>query len=197
MKAKYLIINALILLFAIQSNAQTIIEDSSVQLYQEKLPLISIRKNVPLFTISIITGYYLLGANANEYHIGNRSFLSSKKLKPVLSILNDSEVDNLYTSHRNLKPVSLGLTSLGLVVYIGGIAKSYSTVYNIQANNETKSGVDELIVSGGILFIAGVITRIISFSNLHKSVNRYNQLRNPVNLGISSSGIGIGLTINF
>jgi hypothetical protein len=48
-----------------------------------------------------------------------------------------------------------------------------------------------------MIFLSGVAIRIISFSNLHKSVNRYNQLRNQINLGASSSGIGLGLIMNF
>lgn len=196
MKPKYLIIIALIFIFAIQSNAQTIIKDSSIRLYQDSLPPISIKKNIPLFAISIITGYYLLGANANEYYIGNKSFTSNRELKPYLEVIKDEEVNNLYQSHRNLRPVYFGLNSVGMVVYIAGIAKSFSKVFS-QTNYNDSNKPNELIVGGILMIAGGVITRIVSFSNLHKSVNRYNQLRTPINLGASSSGIGLGLTKSF
>ena len=198
MKPKCLLIIVLISLPAIQSYAQMIVKDSSIQTFQESLPPITIKKNIPLFTISIITGYYLFGANANEYFVGNQNFLSNRTLKPYLEAVNDKEVNYFYQTHRDLRPVYFGLTSIGTVVYIVGISKSISKSFSSnQMSNNDSNKPNELIIGGGMLIIGGIVTRIISFSNLRKSVNRYNQLRNPINLGASSSGIGFGVIMSF
>ena len=144
-----------------------------------------------------MSGYYIYGANANEYFVGNQSFLSNRKIKPYLEAINDKEVNNLYQTHRDLRPVYFGLASLGTVVYFAGIVKSISKSFSNQTNINDSNKPNELIIGGGILIIGGIVTRIISFSNLRKSVNRYNQLRNPINLGASSSGIGLGVTMSF
>lgn len=189
------------LLFAIQSNAQTILKDSSIRLYQDSLPPLKIKKSTGLTFLAIYSGAFIFGATANQYYVRNKKSLSNLSFKPYLFATEDDAVIDSYNTHRNLRPIYFTITAIGGMMYVVGMGQSYANsfglIFSFGSYYKKYENATTFLIGGAGIIIAGAITRIISFSNLHKSVNRYNQLRKPINLGASSSGIGLGLTVSF
>jgi hypothetical protein len=160
----------------------------------DSMPEIKIKKNIPLLILAIYTGYYIFGANANEYHVGNKTYFGVKKLAPYILRTNDDEAITLYGRHRQTRPIYIGLMAGGYVVTIAGLIASINNSFGRKRNS---SG-EEYFYAGLGMMAGSIAVRIYSFKSLRKSVNRYNDLRKiSYNLQPSSSSLGLSFSVGF
>jgi hypothetical protein len=160
----------------------------------DSLPEIKIKKNLPLLILAIYTGYYIFGANANEYHVGNKTYFGVRRLAPYILKTNDDTVIDLYGKHRQTRPIYIGLMVGGYTLTIVGLIYS---IGNSFGRRQTYSG-EEYLYAGLGMMAGSIAVRINSFRNLRKSVTRYNDLRSiSYNLKPSSSSLGLSFSVGF
>lgn len=160
----------------------------------DSLPEIKIKKNIPLLILAVYTGYYIFGVNANEYHIGSKTYFGVRRLAPYILKTNDDIAIDLYGKHRQTRPIYVGLMIGGYAMTIVGLIYS---INNSLGRRQAYSG--EGYIYAGLGMMAGSIAvRISSFRNLRKSVTRYNDLRKiSYNLQPSSSCLGLSFSVGF
>jgi hypothetical protein len=171
----------------------------------DSFPTIIIKKNITLQILGIYpTMAWFMGGSCNNYIIGKEKYLNPTPMKPYFDKLGDSEVINDYQQHRDLKPIYLTGYGAGMFLYIYGIGKNISKVFQPQIVGQTpdivNNGKDEIYAGLGIM-LASTVIRIISFSHLHKATNRYNSLisrpKTSFDLKPSQEGLGLGLRMSF
>jgi hypothetical protein len=159
----------------------------------DSLPEIKMKKNLILFILAIYTNVFYYGANANEYKVGDKTYLAVKKLAPYMLATNDEETIRYYGRHRFKRPIYMGLFAAGGVVSLVGFGNSSSNFRTGQ-----RLAVQEYIYAGLGMMAASVVIRINAFRNLRKSVNKYNSLRSiSYNLKPSSSSLGLSFSVGF
>lgn len=168
----------------------------------DSFPKITIKKNPPLFALSIILGYWLMGANANEYTIGKENHFSNKPLKYYYEALGDKQIIANYQAHRRTRPIYLIGQNVGILIYLGGIIQAFSTTYNT-APDKTSSlerGGYTILLGAGVM-LASTVIRINSFSHLRKANKRYSELtskpKTAFDIKPSQEGLGLGLRMSF
>ena len=198
---KYLLLLLLISTILPKIKAQDSLRVSS---RLDSFPTITIKKNVPLFALSIISGYWLMGANANEYTIGTEKNLSNKPLKFYYDKFGDKQILTDYQIHRRTRPIYLIGQNAGILIYFGGIIQAFSTTFTYYNTPNTKSSLERggyTILFGVGVILASTIIRINSFSHLHKANKRYNQLitkpKTAFDIKPSQDGLGVGLRMSF
>lgn len=160
----------------------------------DSLPEIKIKKNIPLLILALYMGYYIFGANANEYHVGDKTYFAVRRLAPYILKTNDDDAINLYGKHRQTRPIYMGLMIGGYTLSIVGLIYS---VNNSFGRRQTQSG-EEYLYAGLGMMVGSIAVRISSFRNLRKSVTRYNDLRKiSCNLKPSSSSLGLSFSVGF
>jgi hypothetical protein len=160
----------------------------------DSLPEIKIKKNIPLLILALYTGYYIFGANANEYHVGDKTYFGVRRLAPYILKTNDDVAIDLYGKHRQTRPVYIGLMVGGYTMTIVGLIYS---IGNSFGRRQAYSG-EEYIYAGLGMMAGSIAVRISSFRNLRKSVTRYNDLRKiSYNLQPSSSSLGLSFSVGF
>lgn len=168
----------------------------------DSFPKITIKKNPPLFALSIISGYWLMGANANEYVIGDEKHFSNKPLKPYYEALGDKQVLSDYQAHRRTRPLYIIGQNAGLLIYLGGIIQAFSTTYTIvpDKTSSLERGGYTILLGAGVM-LASTIIRINSFSHLRKANKRYSELtskpKTAFDIKPSQEGLGLGLRMSF
>jgi hypothetical protein len=168
----------------------------------DSLPTIIIKKNPPLFALSIISGYWLMGANANEYVVGNEKHFSNKPLKSYYEALGDKQVLADYQAHRRTRPLYLIGQNAGILIYLGGIIQAFSTTYTVVPDNTSslERGGYTILLGAGVMLTSAII-RINSFAHLRKANSRYNSLisrpKTAFDLKPSQEGLGLGLRMSF
>jgi hypothetical protein len=171
----------------------------------DSFPTITIKKNPPLFALSIISGYWLMGANANEYVIGNEKHFSNKPLKPYYEALDDKQVLADYQAHRRTRPLYLIGQNAGILIYLGGIIQNISITYSSRSIvPDTRSSLEKggytILLGAGVMLTSAFI-RINSFARLRKANKRYNELisrpKTSFDLKPSQEGLGLGLRMSF
>jgi hypothetical protein len=171
----------------------------------DSFPTIIIKKNITLQILGIYpTMAWFMGGSCNNYIIGKEKYLNPTPMKPYFDKLGDSEVINDYQQHRDLKPIYLTGYGAGMFLYIYGVGKNISKVFQPQIVGQTpdivNNGRDEIYAGLGII-LASTVIRIISFSHLHKATNRYNSLisrpKTSFDLKPSQEGLGLGLRMSF
>jgi hypothetical protein len=168
----------------------------------DSFPTITIKKNPPLFALSIISGYWLMGANANEYTIGNGKHFSNKPLKLYYEALGDKQVLTDYQAHRRTRPIYLIGQNAGILIYLGGIIQAFSNTYNIvpDKTSSLERGGYTILLGAGVM-LASTIIRINSFSHLRKANKRYSELtskpKTAFGIKPSQEGLGLGLRMSF
>jgi hypothetical protein len=195
--------NTLLFIFILISFSKIKAQDSlRISNRLDSLPTITIKKNPPLFALSIISGYWLMGANANEYTIGHEKYFSNKPLKPYYEALGDKQVLTDYQAHRRTRPLYILGQNAGLLIYLGGIIQAFSTTYTIvpDKTSSLERGGYTILLGAGVM-LASTIIRINSFAYLRKANKRYGELtskpKTAFDIKPSQEGLGLGLRMSF
>ena len=175
----------------------------------DSFPTIKIKKNITLQILGVYpTMAWFMGASCNNYIIGKKKYLNPTPMKPYFDKLGDNEVLNHYQQHRDLKPVYFTGYGTGIILYFYGISRNISSVLSNTRQPQISGQIIETVNNGkteiyaglGIIAVATIV-RIISFSHLHKAVNRYNQLiskpKTAFDIKPSQDGLGLGLRMSF
>jgi hypothetical protein len=116
--------------------------------------------------------------------------------------LGDSEVINDYQQHRDLKVLYFTGYGAGMLIYIYGVGKNISKVFQPQIVGQSpeivNNGQTEIYAGLGMI-VAATAIRIISFSHLRKATKRYNSLisKSKIAFNIKPSQEGLGLRMSF
>jgi hypothetical protein len=171
----------------------------------DSFPTITIKKNPPLFALSIISGYWLMGANANEYTIGKEKYLSNRPIKPFYEALGDKQVMADYQAHRRSRTLYMIGQNAGILIYLGGIIQNISITYSSRSIvPDTRSSLEKggytILLGAGVMLTSAII-RINSFAHLRKANQRYNELiskpKTSFDIKPSQEGLGLGLRMSF
>lgn len=171
----------------------------------DSFPTITIKKNIPLQILGIYpTMAWFMGASCNNYIIGKEKYLNPTPMKPYFDKLGDSEVINDYQQHRDLKAFYFTGYGAGMLIYIYGVGKNISKVFQPQIVGQfpeiVNNGKYEIYTGLGIM-LAATIIRINSFSHLRKATKHYNELiskpKTTFDIKPSQDGLGLGLRMSF
>ena len=171
----------------------------------DSFPTITIKKNITLQVLGVYpTMAWFFGASCNNYIIGKEKYLNPTPMKPYFDKLGDSEVINNYQQHRDLKALYFTGYGVGMGLYFYGIVKSFrnSNPFGFTSSNNLDSNQGRAEFYSGLgIMLAATAVRIISFSNLHKATNRYNELisrpKTAFDIKPSQDGLGLGLRMSF
>jgi hypothetical protein len=199
--------NTLLLLLLIcislsKTKAQDSLKTSS---HLDSFPNITIKKNITLQVLGVYpTMAWFFGASCNNYIIGKEKYINPTPMKPYFDKLGDSEVINDYQQHRDLKALYFTGYGAGMLIYIYGVGKNISKVFQPQIIGQSpeivNNGQTEIYAGLGML-VAATAIRIISFSHLRKATKRYNSLiskpKTAFDIKPSQEGLGLGLRMSF
>ncbi|WP_247237438.1 hypothetical protein [Telluribacter sp. SYSU D00476] len=142
--------------------------DSLPPIYMRVMPSRIILSLASLF-LPIVPGTGLfLGWHA--YTIEGRIRFTPKAVKPYFLATQDQRLLDLYQRHRNNRTVWYTATAGGVVVGAIGFAQLFVSIFR-PAN--LSAATTKLIIGGGLLG-GGQIARVVSFRQLRKAVNLYN-----------------------
>ncbi|GAB3170969.1 hypothetical protein GCM10027291_23230 [Telluribacter humicola] len=106
----------------------------------------------------------------HAYTIQGQTRFTSKAVLPYFAATQDQYLLNMYQRHRNNRTVWYTGTAGGVVVGAVGFAQLFVSIFR-PAN--LSAATNKLIIGGGLLGI-GQIARVVSFRQLRKGVNLYN-----------------------
>lgn len=142
--------------------------DSLPYIYMRVLPSRVILSLASLF-IPIVPGTGLF-LGWHSYTIEGKIKLTPKAVKPYFAATQDQNLLNMYQRHRNNRTVWYTATAGGVVVGAIGFVQLFVSAFRPA---QLSAATTKLIVGGGLLG-GGQLARVVSFRQLRKAVNLYN-----------------------